>query len=313
MILTFNRKCKKIVIDLLKKSINIRGRHLIVSSVYNPFFSLYYRSLVLLFSSFLLDVEPTRAFSLRRQQWATSDISLSAAPTINPQFYSINMTKALCLIILLALSTISLINCHAAHDKVSSVHPLPSKVLMGYASSNYTNVINAVTDDLVNVVIWAFADIRVDELAPFTATHRDLSLNSAAIVTNLNLTAVKSTIEHLNDNGYSIHHLVSVGGWNGHHLDSQISASLWMDTWQSSELSDIFHGIDWDLEGSDDLTSEENVFTVDCLDKMGEISRLMKQGEFMIKRLLSVQCHIFLVLNNIMFTLASQKPAILSQ
>jgi hypothetical protein len=223
------------------------------------------------------------------------------------------MTKALSLIILVVLSTIPLINCHAAHDDVSSVHPLPSKVLMGYASSNYTNVINAVKDDLVNVVIWAFADIRTDDSDFATATHRDLShLSSAAIVTNLNLTAVKSTIEHLNDNGYSIHHLVSVGGWNGHHLDTQISASLWMDMWQSSELSDIFHGIDWDLEGSDDLTSEENVFTVDCLDKMGEISRLMKQGEFIIKRLLSVQCSISLSLTAITRSHASQKPDILS-
>lgn len=41
----------------------------------------------------------------------------------------------------------------------------------------------------------------------------------------------------------------------------------------------MFHGIDWDLEGNDDLNSPYNYFTKDCLDKMGQISHLMKQGK----------------------------------
>ena len=54
-----------------------------------------------------------------------------------------------------------------------------------------------------------------------------------------------------------------------------------METWHSSGLSNIFDGIDWDFEGSDDLESEKNVFDLDCLEKMGEISQIMKQSKLL--------------------------------
>ena len=174
--------------------------------------------------------------------------------------------------------------CNTSSTAAAAVDlpPLPSKILMGYASQNYTNVIDTVMQDGVNVVVWAFADIRsVDDNSEpsFLSIQRDLSAAHPSVVTNLNLTAVSSTIHYLNNNGHKIHHLVSIGGWNGQHLDTTITPTQWMDIWYRSELSSIFHGIDWDLEGNDNLTSEFNVFTMDCLEMMGEISRLMKQGK----------------------------------
>jgi beta-glucosidase len=74
--------------------------------------------------------------------------------------------------------------------------------------------------------------------------------------------------------------MASVGGWNGAHINPLISSSEWYQTFKR-EVGDLFHGIDWDLEGHDDLSSTSNFFTLDCLDKVGEISRMAKQGNLL--------------------------------
>jgi hypothetical protein len=175
---------------------------------------------------------------------------------------------------LLLSSLISASNCHVEQEHQPL---LPDKVLIGYASHNYTNVINSVIEDGVNIVIWAFVDVR--SIEPVFTIDRELT-GSSTIRTNLDIDAVTSTIDQLNDNGHShVLHLSSIGGWNGKHLDENISPTQWYETWKSS-FSGVFHGIDWDLEGNDDLTSEDNVFSVECLEMMGEISQLFKEGEF---------------------------------
>ena len=94
-----------------------------------------------------------------------------------------------------------------------------------------------------------------------------------------NLDMIKELIAELDENGYShVVHLVSFGGWNGPHLDPSLSATDWYAGWTDSIAGEIFHGIDWDLEGHDDLVSPTNVFTVECLEKMGRISQKMKAG-----------------------------------
>ena len=42
------------------------------------------------------------------------------------------------------------------------------------------------------------------------------------------------------------------------------------DKWKD-KVGDMFHGIDWDLEGHDDLDSPTNIFSIECLEKMGSI------------------------------------------
>eukprot|EP00804_Cyclotella_cryptica_P003971 CCRYP_013902-RA/>CCRYP_013902-RA protein AED:0.00 eAED:0.00 QI:237/1/1/1/1/1/2/788/430 len=217
-------------------------------------------------------------------------------------------------------------NCHDAVQEVSalrrpSLEPrqqrkLPRKVLIGYSSSNYTNVLNAVMEDGVNVVIWAFMDVRSTGVhaSPSSATEiRDLSRmqshgdvgahtlvrkiiqlytrssqtylesTNATITTNLDFKAIESVIQQLNTFGYSsVLHLVSVGGWNSPHLDESLSPTEWVAVWKSSVLSKLFQGIDWDFEGNDVLDSENNVFTVQCLNRMGEISRLLKEEGYIV-------------------------------
>ena len=99
---------------------------------------------------------------------------------------------------------------------------------------------------------------------------------------SLDLDCIKETIERLDRDGYDdTIHLVSFGGWNGPHLDAKLSATEWFQVWQES-AGNVFHGIDWDLEGHDDLQSPTNIFTIQCLEKMGCISRLAKEKGYII-------------------------------
>ena len=109
------------------------------------------------------------------------------------------------------------------------------------------------------------------------------STHNAQIETSLDLDQIKSLIDELDTSGYShVLHLVSFGGWNGPHLDPNLTAQEWYAGWNQSNASTIFHGIDWDLEGNDDTSSPNNVFTIECLDKMGEISQLMKNDGYIV-------------------------------
>ena len=184
----------------------------------------------------------------------------------------------------------------------SSRHPpvraLPEKLLIGYGI--HCDRVRTAVHDGVNVVIWAFMNIventgeedAVGEClgdqtgnTVSTGQQRDLLREDtkpkrARITTRLDLEGIRALIKELDDTGYSdVVHLVSFGGWNGPHLDPKLTADEWYeDGWKGSIAGQIFHGIDWDLEGHDDLVSPTNVFTVECLEKMGRISQKMKAG-----------------------------------
>ena len=175
---------------------------------------------------------------------------------------------------------------------------IPRKVLIGYTSGhNYEFVKKAVMYDHVNVVIWAFMDIVHDATTTSTSStdgegerrRRILQqsllplLPGGHVQTGLDLHRIQHLINELDGIGYShVVHLVSFGGWDGQHLDTKLTAQEWYSIWKNSIASSIFHGIDWDLEGNDNLTSMNNVFTVECLDKMGNISTLMKNDGYIV-------------------------------
>ena len=147
------------------------------------------------------------------------------------------------------------------------VPALPNKLLVGYGS-NCDRVRQAVHNG-VNCVIWSFLDV----VAVTNVEHSE-----AKIVTSLNLTAIRDLVQELKRDGFGhVVHLASVGGWNGGHLDPSINAAEWYSTFKN-QVGDLFHGIDWDLEGNDDLSSPWNFFTIECLDTLGEISEMAKKG-----------------------------------
>lgn len=70
-------------------------------------------------------------------------------------------------------------------------------------------------------------------------------------------------------------------GWNGPHLDTSLTAEHWYEIWKN-HVGGTFDGIDWDLEGHDNLDSQTNTFSVECLNLMGDISRLAKEDGYII-------------------------------
>lgn len=152
---------------------------------------------------------------------------------------------------------------------------LPATVLIGYGSD--VSAVRRAVHSGVNVVIWAFVDIRHKSSSLDVDKRRSLA-TLAAIVSKLDLDAIRDLRHELKNDGYSdVVHLMSVGGWNGPHLDAEVSSVEWYTTFKE-ELGVFFDGIDWDLEGNDDLSSPYNEFTVQCLQKMGAISQMAKAG-----------------------------------
>lgn len=156
------------------------------------------------------------------------------------------------------------------HESERQGRGLPDKVLIGYGSD--CDAVRRAVADGVNVVIWSFLDVRTVDPSPD-------SQGDAIISTNLNLPRIRALRVELDQVGYGdVLHFASVGGWNGAHLDPKLSATEWYQTFNES-VGDLFQGIDWDLEGNDQMNSPYNFFTLDCLDKIGEISRMAKEGK----------------------------------
>jgi beta-glucosidase len=147
---------------------------------------------------------------------------------------------------------------------------LPPQVMIGYATDCNDKVATAVRQG-VNVVVWSFMEML-----------RTYDEEVVVAGNSLDFECIRQLIATLDSEGFSdTVHLVSFGGWNGPHLDTSLTAQKWYSIWKE-RVGDIFHGIDWDLEGHDDLDSPTNVFSVECLDQMGCISRLAKDDGYII-------------------------------
>lgn len=167
---------------------------------------------------------------------------------------------------------------------MSPRHTLPEKVLIGYASQDFDAVRKAVHSG-TNVVVWAFAEFLHDDssskdgIVSLSDHRRAKTRQFARLETNLDLDGIQRLIDNLNFEGYDhVIHMVSFGGWNSAHLDPKLGSFAWYIAFRET-LGQVFHGIDWDLEGKDELSSPDNLFTTACLRKMGEISQLAHNGK----------------------------------
>ncbi|RYG96692.1 hypothetical protein EON65_54025, partial [archaeon] len=157
---------------------------------------------------------------------------------------------------------------------------LPDKIVVGYANWNQCDdsIIQAARDG-VNVVIWFVINLATDQ-------H-----GNPAITNGPDWTCVAEKVKAIRDLGLPTVHLISIGGWNAPHPDTSISAAsmfAYWDHWNNNVVSRPhlgfygFDGFDWDIEGNDDLNSPYNVFTVPCLDFMGEFSQLAKRRGYIV-------------------------------
>ena len=156
---------------------------------------------------------------------------------------------------------------------------LPEHLIIGYADQCNQKVLQAVQQG-VNVVIWFAINLIKN---PYTGAPEVQS-------TVLDMFCVASMINQIRDLNLPTIHMLSIGGWNSPHPDTSNSASAVfqaLHTWNRQTIirPDLdfygFDGFDWDIEGNDDLSSPYNLFTVDCLDLMGEISILAKQKGYL--------------------------------
>ena len=155
--------------------------------------------------------------------------------------------------------------------------PLPEQIIAGYATACPGRVAESVREG-TNVVIWSF----ISHLAADNTTDPP----TPVIEHDLNGTCIGQLALDLERDGLPTTHLVSIGGWNAPHADTTFSGDEWYATWSEwndALFSDVdgfggFDGIDWDLEGDDDLASATNEFTLDCLRLMGDMSAAAKRA-----------------------------------
>lgn len=161
---------------------------------------------------------------------------------------------------------------------------LPDKLLVSYTTQCSPKVIRAVRDG-VNVVIWAFCEMQVTVTTEEDEESTDNNHNNrkvARCISRFDRECAKAMVAELDSEGFQdTIHLVSFGGWNGPHLPDELTADEMYRAWKES-FGDIFHGVDFDLEGHDDLNSPTNVFSIQCLDNMGKFSQLAKQDGYII-------------------------------
>jgi len=154
---------------------------------------------------------------------------------------------------------------------------LPETLLVGYTTRCSKKVQPAVRQG-VNVLIWAFAEF-------------EKSTSGIKCVPKFDLWCAQQMIEELDAEGFAdTVHLVSFGGWNGPHfpnIDSNKNSNAkdhaleLYESWKSV-FGSHFHGLDWDFEGHDNLESPTNVFSVDCLETVGEFSKLANQDGYIV-------------------------------
>ena len=137
---------------------------------------------------------------------------------------------------------------------------LPANLLIGYSSSY--DILQSINHG-VNVVIWFSIDLITKHGKPYIARGVDYD----------QVNKVNQQVDIVN--------MICIGGWNEIHPDTSVTPAEMFhafEEWvqETSRDSFRFSGIDWDIEGHDDLNSDRNTFTVERLDWIGQFSQLAK-------------------------------------
>ena len=147
---------------------------------------------------------------------------------------------------------------------------------MGKSSWNQCNekILKAVEDG-VNVVIWF-----------------SINISEGPTITNgPDWDCVARTAKTLRDKGYEVTHLISIGGWNAPHPSVKHTPQetfQHFDEWNKRIIARPelgwfgFDGIDWDIEGQDEIGHEFNTMKKVTLDLMGTFSILAKQAGYIV-------------------------------
>jgi len=200
------------------------------------------------------------------------------------------------ILLLLLLLTETLEFAAFLEPKVPKMKTLHEKILVGYTTNKCNELkemskVTTAIEEGLNVLIWGFAHF-VDDSSKGSRNNNtcDLGSTNLRVESNINIENLKLYKKKLDSMGYTdVIHLVAFGGWNGPHLPSGISGKQLFEAWQVfntqnllEEETVLWDGIDWDLEGNDDIESPRNEFTKECLDQMGEFSFLLKKDGYIV-------------------------------
>ena len=163
---------------------------------------------------------------------------------------------------------------------------LPLNLIVGYCNWSQCDekVITAVQDG-VNVLIWFAIN--------FESTYDEKLNKTVPIITNgPDFNCVARKVKELKDlHNLNPINLISVGGWNSPHPTTNIEPEIFFEyfnNWNRNIISNDeyefygFDGIDWDIEGHDDINSPNNLFTVETLNWMGKFSELSKNNDYIV-------------------------------
>ena len=197
-------------------------------------------------------------------------------------FIAIIYLIALKYILSLATPTGAYVSC--SHNLQSVMRrKVPESICLAYCNWNQADiqVLESVRNG-VNVLIWFSVNIAKNEDGEcFVQGGPDIK-------------EVVRLMKQMRDEGFvDVVHLMSIGGWNSPHPDTSFSAQTMFDTldkWNREIAikggieggSGLFDGFDWDVEGNDDFDSPYNVFTVECIDTMGQLSQLLKKQGYVV-------------------------------
>lgn len=129
----------------------------------------------------------------------------------------------------------------------------------------------------VNIIIWSQIDFSSNE-----------DNSSPIFKGDIDYTCVAKMNQRFIENNLYIINLLSVGGSGCPHINTDFTANEdeWIKFNQkiSSAENHFFglDGIDWDIEGNDDLESNNNYFTYKELEIIGKLSQLLKKERYIV-------------------------------
>lgn len=157
---------------------------------------------------------------------------------------------------------------------------LPEKIVAGYHwDPSDGKAIRAVRDG-VNVLIWFSIDLGVDGAGRAVVRRGPDPIGVARVARHLREEVSRDVV-----------HLVCVGGWNAAHPDASVAPAQMYQAWKRWNEDVVanadlgfpgFAGVDWDVEGHDDLAAPTNAFTAACLDLIGAFSQLAKRDGYIV-------------------------------
>lgn len=150
---------------------------------------------------------------------------------------------------------------------------LPPQIIAGYTNwCECDDNITLAVENGVNVLFWFSINL----------------LPAAAPSSCLNLSCISSIASQLRARNLTTTHLVTVGGWDAAHPAGASGAefyALWK-AWNEGVIATVlpggFDGIDWDLEGNDNVTSPFNTLGATTLDIVGQFSEAAKADGYLV-------------------------------